>query len=44
MNKELEESLKLVPTLPGCYIYYDKNGEIIYEAIKFSVIGGVYHG
>ena len=30
MNKELEESLKLVPTLPGCYIYYDKNGEIIY--------------
>lgn len=30
MNKELEESLKLVPTLPGCYMYYDKNGEIIY--------------
>lgn len=30
MNKELEESLKLVPTLPGCYIYYDKKGEIIY--------------
>ena len=30
MNKELEESLKLVPTLPCCYIYYDKNGEIIY--------------
>lgn len=30
MNKELEESLKLVPTLPGCYIYYDKNGKIIY--------------
>lgn len=30
MNKELEESLKLVPTLPGCYLYYDKNGEIIY--------------
>ncbi len=30
MNKELEETLKLVPTLPGCYIYYDKNGEIIY--------------
>jgi len=23
-------SLKLVPTLPGCYIYYDKDGEIIY--------------
>ena len=30
MNKELEETLKLVPTLPGCYIYYDKKGEIIY--------------
>ena len=30
MNKELEETLKLVPQLPGCYIYYDKNGEIIY--------------
>ncbi len=30
MNRELEETLKLVPTLPGCYIYYDKSGEIIY--------------
>jgi len=30
MNKELEQSLKLVPTLPGCYLYYDKNDEIIY--------------
>ena len=30
MNKELEETLKLVPPLPGCYLYYDKNGEIIY--------------
>ena len=30
MNKELEETLKLVPALPGCYLYYDKNGEIIY--------------
>ena len=30
MNKDLEESLKLVPTLPGCYLYYDKNNEIIY--------------
>lgn len=30
MNKELEETLKLVPTLPGCYLYYDKKGEIIY--------------
>ena len=30
MNEELALSLKLVPTLPGCYIYYDKDGEIIY--------------
>ena len=30
MNKELAETLKLVPPLPGCYLYYDKNGEIIY--------------
>lgn len=30
MNEDLELSLKLVPTLPGCYIYYDENGEIIY--------------
>jgi excinuclease ABC subunit C len=30
MNKELEQSLKLVPSLPGCYLYYDKSGEIIY--------------
>ncbi|MCD8378302.1 MAG: excinuclease ABC subunit UvrC [Candidatus Gastranaerophilales bacterium] len=30
MNAELEQSLKLVPPLPGCYLYYDKNGEIIY--------------
>ena len=30
MNKELEETLKLVPTLPGCYLYYDKEGTIIY--------------
>ena len=30
MNKELEATLKLVPALPGCYLYYDKSGEIIY--------------
>ncbi len=30
MNKNLEEKLKLLPTLPGCYIYHDKTGEIIY--------------
>ncbi len=30
MNKELEETIKLVPTQPGCYIYYNKDNEIIY--------------
>ena len=30
MNDELALSLKLVPTLPGCYLYYNKEGEIIY--------------
>lgn len=30
MNEELKTALKLVPTLPGCYLYYDKDGEIIY--------------
>lgn len=30
MNKNLSEKLKLLPILPGCYLYHDKNGEIIY--------------
>ena len=30
MNDKLKESLKLVPSLPGCYLYYDKKDEIIY--------------
>ena len=30
MNKALEETIKLVPTQPGCYIYYNKDNEIIY--------------
>src|SRR5574344_875454 len=30
MNKDLAETLRLLPTLPGCYIYHDKNDEIIY--------------
>lgn len=30
MNDELALSLKLVPTLAGCYIYYNKDGEVIY--------------
>ena len=30
MNDSLAQTLKLVPTLPGCYIYYDNTGEVIY--------------
>ena len=30
MNEILSEKLKVLPSLPGCYIYYDKDGEIIY--------------
>ncbi len=30
MNDSLKQTLKLLPSLPGCYIYYDKNGEVIY--------------
>ena len=30
MNTILEETIKLVPTNPGCYLYYNKDGEIIY--------------
>lgn len=30
MNDSLKQTLKLLPSLPGCYIYYDKSGEIIY--------------
>lgn len=30
MNEKLKESLKLLPSLPGCYLYYNKDGEIIY--------------
>ena len=30
MNENLLESIKLVPAQPGCYLYYDKDGEIIY--------------
>lgn len=30
MNSELLETIKLVPTQPGCYIYYNKDNEIIY--------------
>ena len=30
MNNELIETVKLVPNQPGCYIYYNKDNEIIY--------------
>ena len=30
MNEKLKESLKLLPELPGCYLYYNKDNEIIY--------------
>lgn len=30
MNNTLSEKLKLLPSLSGCYLYHDKNGEIIY--------------
>jgi excinuclease ABC subunit C len=30
MNDDLKQTLKLLPSLPGCYLYYDKAGEIIY--------------
>lgn len=30
MNGVLKEKISLLPDLPGCYIYYDKNGTVIY--------------
>lgn len=30
MNNHLKEKLKLLPNLAGCYLYHNKNGEIIY--------------
>lgn len=30
MNEKLAQTLKLVPTLPGCYLYYNNKGEVIY--------------
>lgn len=30
MNNKLNENLKLLPTLAGCYLYYDKTEEVIY--------------
>lgn len=30
MNDNLKQTLKLLPSLPGCYIYYNAEGEVIY--------------
>lgn len=30
MNDALKQTLKLLPSLPGCYIYYNKDCEVIY--------------
>ena len=30
LNEKLKQTLKLLPELPGCYIYYNKDNEIIY--------------
>ena len=30
MNEQLKQTLKLLPDLPGCYLYYNDKGEIIY--------------
>ena len=30
MNEGLKQTLKLLPSLPGCYIYYNAEGEVIY--------------
>lgn len=30
MNERLKESIKMLPELPGCYIYYNSDNEIIY--------------
>ena len=30
MNDELKQTLKLLPDLSGCYLYYDKDNTVIY--------------
>lgn len=30
MNDSLKQTLKILPDLPGCYLYYDKDNKIIY--------------
>lgn len=42
MNEALLEQIKLVPTQPGCYLYYDKEGTIIYVGKAKSLKRRVY--
>ena len=42
MNEALLEQIKLVPTQPGCYLYYDKEGTIIYVGKAKNLKGRVY--
>ena len=32
--EHLEATVRTLPTLPGCYIYYDKNDEVIYVGMS----------
>ena len=41
MNETLKETIKLVPDQPGCYLYYDKDGEIIYVG-KLKILNAVF--
>ena len=42
MNDILKESIKLVPEQPGCYLYYDKEGQIIYVGKAKNLTRRVY--
>lgn len=42
MNQNVAETLKIVPELPGCYLYYDKSGTIIYVGKAKSLKRRVY--
>ena len=30
VNDALKEKISMLPDSPGCYLYYDKNGTVIY--------------
>lgn len=42
MNEHLSDTLKIVPELPGCYLYYDSEGTIIYVGKAKSLKRRVY--